>query len=273
MKIRSLIKRLIPPIIIDLYYILKRRKFHKKYIWNGIYKKFSDVPITGEGYQENSLAKETLEYTSSILNSSYSQPFIPTIVTEEHAFLPFLVSILCSYQKGIKVLDFGGGMGVSYIYLLLCATNAKEISYYVVENENLVKNCSQLFPNSNIQFYSSLPTEPENVDLVYISSALQYIENYASLLDRLCQYKPKYLLFNKLSTGEMPTYATCQQNLPETKIAYWFINVFEIIKIMSDKGYSLIFKNTLDREYNQDNFPKEYRMHRTSNLLFKRDND
>ena len=39
---------------------------------------------------------------------------------------------------------------------------------------------------------------------------------------------------------------------------------------MSSNDYSLIFKGSLEREYDKNNFPEEYHMERACNLLCKR---
>jgi putative methyltransferase (TIGR04325 family) len=202
--------------------------------------------------------------------ASQNKRFIANIVSDENAYLPLIASIISSDRNPVNILDFGGGMGISFIHLLSCAPNADAIHYYIVENSAVVALGRQLFPNSKIHFLTELPSQQIKFNLVYLSSSLQYIENYSALIDKLCQYQPEYILFVKLSAGEIPTYATCQRNLGGTKIAYWFLNVFEIEAILNKNGYSLIFKNALGREYNQDNFPENYRLHKAINLLFRK---
>ena len=107
------------------------------------------------------------------------------------------------------------------------------------------------------------------MDIVYTCSAMQYVEDYADLLKALCAYRPKYFLFVKLSAGDIPTYATAQKNVPGTVIPYLFLNVEEVIRIMKGNGYGLIYRCLLDREYDQGNFPPEYRLGRACNLLFE----
>ena len=110
-----------------------------------------------------------------------------------------------------------------------------------------------------------------HIDIIHMVSVLQYIEDYAALIRTLCAYKAKCFLFVRLSVGDVPTYATAQKNVPGMTLAYWFINVNEIIEVMSANGYSLIFKSASEQEYDQNNFPQQYRMGRTCNLLFSRD--
>lgn len=269
--IKRLTKQWMPSILVDWYHTIKHGGQYHGYIWEGVYQNYRDVPAAGDGYADERLTQETLAYTRNVLASSRQHRFIPTEVIGEHTFLPLLVSILGSDRDKVSILDFGGGMGVDYIHLVNGVVHAKDVDYHIVENRSVCESGSRLFENdSHIHFYPSLPTNLDKVDIVYVCSALQYIENYTDLLTSLSDYHPEYFLFVKLSAGDIPTYATGQKNLPGTLVGYWFINVREIESLMSANGYVLIFKSALEREYNQENFPAEYRLGRACNLLFKR---
>jgi hypothetical protein len=77
-------------------------------------------------------------------------------------------------------------------------------------------------------------------------------------------------LFAKLSAGHIPTYVSIQSNLKGTKSPYWFFDVEEIIMQMTTLGFKLIYKSSLDRVYDQDNFEEKYRLGKACNLLFSR---
>jgi len=268
--LKQWIKRFVPLIVLDLYRSYKQTAVYRGHIWQGIYENYGDVPRTGGGYDSERLVKDTLVYTQNLLTISRQYRTIPTEVVGEHALLPLLVSLICE-GRGAKVLDFGGGMGAAYIHLISSVINCRWIDYHVVENRAMCDAGTKLFANDgNIHFHPTLPADLSDVDVVYVSSALQYIEDYRGLLQTLCGYQPRYFLFVKLSSGDIPTYATAQKNLPGTTIPYWFINVNEIISIMRENGYSLIFKSALEREYDQSNFPKQYRLGRACNLLFSK---
>jgi len=271
MNIKRLAKRWIPPILVDWYRAFRYGGSYQKHIWDGIYQNFKDVPTLNTGYAGNRLTQETLAYTRKVLLDSQKHKFVLGKTSEEHSFLPLLVAILSCYRDSVSILDFGGGMGVDYIHLANSIPTAKNIYYHIVENRLMCEAGSDLFKNdSHIRFYPTLPAPLPKVDIIYMCSALQYVEDYDSLLRDLAQYRPEYFLFAKLSSGNIPTYATSQRNLPGTIVAYWFINIQEIESIMVSSGYSLVFKSILQREYDQSNFPTEYRLGRACNLLFKR---
>lgn len=271
MSFKHWVKRLAPPLLTDLYRTFKQRGVSSPYVWEGVYRHYRDVPRSGAGYDSDRLVKDTIAHARTLLAACQEPHTIPTRVTSEHSLLPLLVSVICQGSSGVRVLDFGGGMGAAYVHVVHSVLSCGVVDYHVVDTAVVSQAGARLFGNDRrVHFHDSLPDHVDGLDIVHVSSALQYIEDYAGLLRRLCAYRPRYVLFVKLSSGDMPTYATAQRNLPGTTLPYWLINVHEIIALMSESGYSLIFKGALEKDYNQDNFPAEYRLGRACNLLFSR---
>jgi putative methyltransferase (TIGR04325 family) len=241
-------------------------------LWEGIYASYGDVPASGKQFDGEVWIRKTREYTERVLAASKEQGTIPTQVTGEHILLPLVAALACKDSNdGISILDFGGGMGIGYVHLMTSLVKCWSITYHVVESAAICEAGAQLFENDkNIKFLTEIPPFLPNLDIVYISSALQYVADYKSLLRKLAELRAKYCLFVKLSAGDFSTYATAQKNVPGTTLPYWFINAGEIIEIMAACGYSLIHKSALEQEYDQNNFPAEYRLGRACNLLFSR---
>ena len=109
-----------------------------------------------------------------------------------------------------------------------------------------------------------------------ICSALQYVENWRALIGKLADCQPEYFMFDALSAGDIPTYATAQ-NYYESKIPYWFFNIDDMITAMSSVNFKLLFRSARistvlgqEQELPQSNFPEEYRLGNPCNLLFCR---
>ena len=270
MSLRQWLKRFAPPILTDLYRST-RDGLRSAHIWQGIYSTYGDVPASGSGYDSERLVRDAVAHAEKLLSASRQHGSIPTEVTAEHSLLPLLVSVLCRASGRATVLDFGGGMAFAYLHLVNSVLGCDVVDYHIVERNAVCIAGTRLFRDDpHVHFYSSLPDELRGADIVHVSSALQYVEDYPGLLRKLCEYRAQYILFVKLSSGDIPTYATRQTNLPGTSVAYWFINIREVIDLMSQGGYTLIFKGTLEREYDQQNFPSGYRLGRACNLLFAR---
>lgn len=265
MDFKTFLKRITPPILLDLY-----RRPYRGCVWEGIYTHYRDVPSAGEGF-DSDVWVNALRASTEVLATSKSCGTIPTGLTGERALLPLLASLVCTNSGKVKILDFGGGMGVDYIYVTSCLAECRSINYHIIESKRVCQAAVSLFGDDNrIRFHTSLPDDLSELDIVYIRSALQYVEDYRGLINKFADYKPVYFLYVDLSTGDIPTYASAQHNVRGSIIPYWFINVGEIIDLMAARGYGLIFKKVAEGECDQRNFPKPYRLKHTRNFLFAR---
>lgn len=268
LTISSLLRQITPPVLRSFLKGLVRKN---AYIWKGIYSRYQDVPATGDGFNGDYWITRTRSYTEEALTASRESRFVPSGVVGEHMILPLLASLVCNSRGRVNILDFGGGMGIAYIHTVSSLVNCQSINFHIVESQRVTEEGMRLFEHDKrVHFHSTLPAHLADLDIVHMSSALQYVEDYSSLLKTLAGYNAKYFLFVKLSAGDFPTYATAQKNVPGSTLPYWFINAREVVELMATCGYSLIYKSALEQEYDQDNFPQEYRLGRTSNLLFSR---
>lgn len=267
-RIKDILKELIPPFLYRIYNSIISG-LNKGYIWEGIYKNFKEIPAIGDGYNDRKIISEVYSATYSLINESNNESYLQSNELE-NSILPIIVATLLEERRNnIKILDFGGGMGKEYIYVMNSILEKKKIDYYIIEKENVCKEGEKLYSSEDrVFFLHNLPDHIKEFDIVFICSSLQYVENYRDLLVQLMTYHPKYFLFTKLSAGDIPTYASCQINLGNNKIPYWFLNIEEIIGILEKGGYTLKYISRSPRKYNQKNFPKEFRLGKTMNLLF-----
>ncbi|HZE73238.1 MAG TPA: methyltransferase, TIGR04325 family [Pyrinomonadaceae bacterium] len=272
MKIGRIVRRLVPPILLDLFYFAPRHHETADKIWEGIYPHYRDVPVSGPLFDSDTWTAKTRSYTRQVLVSAKQSRTIPLSVTGEHMLLPLLAAVVCETSGGeLNILDFGGGMGITYVHLMSSLVNCRSLNYHVIERAGICKEGAALFETDDrIHFWTEVPENLAKLDIVYMSSALQYVEDYRSLLRRLAALGARYFLFVKLSAGDFPTYATAQKNVPGTTLPYWFLNIDELVEVMAESGYSLRYKSALDQEYDQSNFPSKYRLGRACNLLFSK---
>jgi len=237
-------------------------------IWEGIYSKFSDVLVKGTGHSEKDMINGTINLiNSAIFDGRNNTQFSSDILN--HVFLAFLVSTQIMNKKDIIIVDFGGGLGIGYVSIKKMLHLDFLLNYNVIEDNRITEIGKNLWKNdNNINFYSEIPKLNNNPDIVYISSALQYIENYKNIISKLCEYNSNFILFSKFSAVKCKTYITSQRNIPGTVIPYIFINETELIEILNSFNYNLVLKTNASRGYDQSNFSEEQRMDRTSDFLF-----
>lgn len=236
-------------------------------VWRGIHRDFAEIPGRGPGYTAEDLIAETAAFTSTLAAGTVNT--LPSHLACEQTLLALHLASRATRPRRLRVLDFGGGMGVGYFSLRSCLDQRIPIDYYVVENRAMCARGAALFAeHHSLRFCEDFPSDVEALDVVYVSSALQYVDDWRGLIETLCSYRAPFVFFVKLSAGTIPTYATAQVNLPGNIVPYRFLNVYELIEAMRDQGYALAFRGLLDRVYEQSDFPATHRLGRACNLLF-----
>lgn len=235
-------------------------------IFDGIYKSFDDAAGTGAGFLSDKWIDSSKTKLLNLLSGKED------FLTGQN-LLPFLTSVI-SIRKKIKILDFGGGIGITYATVSILVKNIS-FEYHIVDNERICKEGRKIFlSDRKVIFHSELP-KMSGVDVVYIGSSIQYIDDWKAMLGDLCAYKPTYFLFDDLHAGNIPTYATLQ-NYYESKIPCWFFNLNEVVDTMKKLKYKLIFESKqrisyfgTEQNIPMNNLPKKYRIDDTMYLLFR----
>ena len=119
MSIAGFVRRLTPPILLDIFYRNPSEKAAEGDLWEGVYARFEDVPTSGDRFDGDLWIKKTGDYTKRMLAHTKKYSTIPTEVVGEHMLLPMLAALVCERSDGkVKILDFGGGAGITYVHLI-----------------------------------------------------------------------------------------------------------------------------------------------------------
>ena len=189
-----------------------------------------------------------------------------------HETFSAVAAMAGSIAGHLRVVDFGGGPGIGFVHLLATLPPETKLEYHIVELPGMCEEGRRIFvDDARINFHTALADTPASTDIVYVNGALQYIEDYLGQLRALASLGAPWLLLARTPTGDIPTFATRQLNLPGQILPYWFINRAEFVDLLDGHGYRLIWESVCDHEYDQSNFPVTHRIGRMRNLLFLRE--
>jgi putative methyltransferase (TIGR04325 family) len=194
-----------------------------------------------------------------------------------------LVSTWGDLTKPLRILDFGGGIGNSYFPLINSLRQIPRCEYYIVDSPN---NCTvgrEVFKHDErVHFSEELPC-PKNVsfDIVFSSSTIQYIGDWADVLRRLADYSARYLLLTRLPTTSGKTFVTRQSltmayGPAKGTFAGWtyhrFFNRSEIHKVLEHSGYCTLL-DVFYSDYSSlvAGLPCDYRDCTLRVMLFEKD--
>jgi putative methyltransferase (TIGR04325 family) len=250
------------------------KPFH---IWEGVYPDFKSAMADAEGlgFSGDVYRTRSLKAVKECLAALKSNQPIPAFHKQRSTQLPIAVAMLLADKKQIKILDFGGGLGIGYLTLVESIPNdLTSISYTIVEVPEVCRIARELHAGA-VVYTSDLPNEP-HFDLIHAASSFQYIEHWQELVEKYAALEPEYILLSDIFAGDIKTFVTLQTYY-ESKMPHWFLNLNELIKTFSVLGYGLIMKSyatsrRLDAEdvLPMENFPEELQLKQTLHLLFRK---
>lgn len=184
-----------------------------------------------------------------------------------------LIELVYKLNDKIKIVDFGGSLGFSFLALKnVPETRKKNIEYHIIETNGICNIGQDLFKNK-ITFHNSID-KTKNVDILYIKTSLQYAENWYDTLDKFIAFlKPQYFLFENLSAGKIETFTTLQR-WQNHLVPYKFINIDEIKSLLNACDYCLKKEEDcipIDDKFYSDDIEPNCRLSCTKTLLFARE--
>ncbi len=214
-------------------------------IWENVYSNFAAANKNKEGlgFSGSKYLERSLFAATESLNALKTKREIPFFHKQRNIDLAIIVSMMLSGPtKKLRILDFGGGFGISYMNLIESIPRiVDKIEYTVVDNYEVCTLAKRLFHEDlSIMFLESLPKNVD-FDLVYTSSCIQYTENWTETLQELCSLESKYIYFSDFFCALSKSFVSLQ-NYYESKIPHWFINLEEFQQELIRNGYNIEFK-------------------------------
>jgi putative methyltransferase (TIGR04325 family) len=198
MKIKLLLKSLLPPLLLKLLMDLKNNsiKFEGDYpTWDKansfcsgyssdlILTKVKNATLTvksGEGaYERDSLLFMEIEYSWQVTSS--------------------LMWAAARFSGVLNVLDFGGALGSTYYQNRLFLRRLSNVTWSIIEQPNFVEVGSEFFEDDNLKFYKKVSECVENnsPNIILLSSVMQYLESPYDVFEELSSLGASVLVVDR----------------------------------------------------------------------------
>nr|WP_121273044.1 methyltransferase, TIGR04325 family [Pedobacter schmidteae] len=209
-----LIKEFFPPILHTL------RWYSFKYGWKGNYKTFEDAKDLCRGYDENHILQRIIDTTQKVKNGEavYERDgIIYDKVNINHHLLNALLLVSARNNNTLTIVDFGGSLGTSYYQNISFLSHLTNLNWCIIEQEKFVDAGKKAFENEHIRFYHSLEdcyAVHSRIDMVLISSSLQYMSKPYEVLKKIQSFKIPYLMLDLIGYNDKNEDRITIQNVP-----------------------------------------------------------
>jgi len=196
MRLKKIIKKLLPPIIADM--CKKKTKMEEFPNYENALRECGHC-----GYENNDISKVVVDKNIQLKN--YLAESNITIPVHHLRFLAYLPTFI---QKKINIIDFGGGGGNHYFLFQKFLGDGFNINWHVVETKAMVSSAMQAgLQDDSLKFYTSIKDavkDMKNIDLVFTSGTLQYCDKPTYYLKELIDINPTHLVITRTAFNQEP---------------------------------------------------------------------
>ncbi len=255
--IRLLIKEITPPFFlrqfIRFYYLFRTKnsaiiKENVKIIegWSGNFDSWQNAKDVCIGYESETILNKCKK---ALLKVKYGEAaYERDSVTFNE--IEYSWGLLAGLQKAanefngkLSVLDFGGSLGSSYFQNRFFIGPKIDLTWNIVEQRNFVQCGKEHFESEDLKFYSSIEEciKNEKINVVLLSSVLQYIESPYDILKKILKLKIKYIIIDRTALinneNDLLTVQVVPKWIYEASYPCWFFNKHNLIQNFLENSY------------------------------------
>ncbi len=243
-------------------------------IFSGAFKSSKDIKIdTKNIYNTNDYLKRN---TKKIKNQIKEDGII-----NYNYDLNSIIATNLILKKKLKIIDFGGGLGNSYIDLAK-KLNLKNLSYTIFDYERVIKESKKILLNSKkintkyLKFETRLK-KLSRCDILHFGNCLEHIEDFDDIFCKvLNQTRPKIIAISAFYVGSKKNFTTVGEYYGKKFILH-FKSWKYFNKIIDKLGYSIVYKTRFLPKikkkwtfYDMTNLPASSRIKYTWNIIIER---
>lgn len=241
-------------------------------VWSGIHASFDAVGATANPFDEERWLESCRARVQRFRQQCAEDTRPP--LHDRPTVMPAVLATLAA-RGPLRVVDVGGGAGVSYLQAQQCAPGCAE-RWTVVERPSLCAPLAALHAgDARIAFQPALASAGA-CSLVLFASSLHYLQDWQGALAQAAGTGCTWMLLEEVPAVNVSTYATGQRYY-DRRIPVWMLSHAELVEHLRALGFALRMHerypspvNGALREFPMDNFPPSHRVGYASTYLFTR---
>lgn len=241
---KQFIKSLIPPILLNTI----RKLINNKYGWKGDYTTWQEAENDSTGYDSDQILQTVKSSLLKVKNGEAVYERDSVLFDKIQYSWPLLAGLMfCSAKNGgvLRVCDFGGSLGSTYFQNKKFLDRLGEVSWNVVEQKHFVDVGKREFEDERLKFFYDVDEcfGKESLNVLLLSSVLQYIEKPYVLLDNILTNDFQYILIDRTPFSKIDEKITLQVVPPSIYEASYpcrFFNEEVLVHYFLTKGYHIV---------------------------------
>lgn len=229
-------------------------------IWSGVFTNFDQVTAQGStGHDPDLWIQKSISRLSRVSSlTEFPQTDLMDIFSSNPLLLPLPLLEILQTKRRVSVTEVGGNLGQLYHFVKKWIPENK-LSWSILELPELCSNREvQVFFDENISWLTNWEQSPNECDILYFGSTLQYIEHLTDLAGAfLAKNKPKYICIADAMVGEqIPTFVS-KQHYYKSFFPTKFRNFSELDSELDSLGYEVILRTSSLNSTNSHYYPSD----------------
>lgn len=237
MSFKGIIKRLAPPILLDMV----RPK--SSYGWFGDYPTWGQAKKECNGYDAVNILEKCKSALLKVKNGEAAYERDSVLFDHIQYSWPVLAGLLrCGLENGgrLHVLDFGGSLGSSYYQNRGFLSGIKEFSWSIVEQKHFVACGRENFEDGVLKFYETVDQclKERRPNVLLLSCVLQYLEDPYAWIREFCTFDFDFIIVDLGGLIDAKDRITIQKVPPkiyQASYPCWLLNKDKVINSFSEK--------------------------------------
>jgi len=198
MNTRKIIKDWLPPILYRSLSYFKKSGIQ----FEGNYSSWEEARSQCSGYDSEHILNKVLEATLKVKNGEAVFERDSVLFYEPEYVWPVLSGLLLAAaqnQSKLNVLDFGGALGSTYFQHKCFLQNLLDVKWNVIEQLHYVEAGKTYIQNNQLNFHHNINEckLQNSVNVVLLSSVLQYLNNPFDILQQISECNASYLIIDR----------------------------------------------------------------------------
>lgn len=203
LTLKKVIKYFTPPIV----FALKHKLLDGGNVnhFRGDFLTWDEAKIKTEGYDSKRLLHKIIDANREVNKLDSNKFERDSIIFDTPQLLPSLNSyLLLAYalhksSSNFTVLDFGGSLGTVYRQFKYFTKGNIKIKWVIVEQTEIVNVGNDEFKNDELSFLDTNSWKPSqlSVDLIIVSSVLEFCEEPEKIINKFKNTNAKYLILDR----------------------------------------------------------------------------
>jgi putative methyltransferase (TIGR04325 family) len=225
------------------------------YGWHGNYSSWDEAKKWCTGYDSKIILEKVKSSLLKVKAGKAAYERDSVLFDEVQYSYPVLSGLMwiAAQNKGkLNVMDFGGSLGSTYFQNKFFLESLSEVNWCIVEQSQFVDSGIESFADKKLHFFYTIEDclKSFEINVVVLSSVLQYMEKPYGLLDQIMLHGIQFLIIDRtpfINADDRITVQKVNPGIYKGSYPCWFFNEEKFISAFSGE-YNLVLKfDALDK--------------------------